>query len=329
MVNGRIARMMPAAELAQRPRPAAAPARRRPPRPMIPRRASRHRPPSRRRRTTPRRGLPHRPPRRRRGDLRRLRLAHGILGAEPLGSHRRRARPQRPRRAAPRRLGRAAETGKLFDIPLAERYGRTALVAGTFDTKGRELVYLRDQLRAVGVRTRTVDLSTSGKPSSADVPPQQVAGAHPRGASGVFNGDRGTRGGGDGGRLRALDRPRSGTSAASSPPAARAAPRSRPRACGAAGRRAQADDLDHRRLGRRRPLCRPVRHPAMLHVGRRRAGPQPPSPSEVLVERRACASPAWSARTPSCRRRAAASPSTKPRHRLTMFGVTTPCVQQV
>jgi uncharacterized protein (UPF0261 family)/ABC-type branched-subunit amino acid transport system ATPase component len=95
-------------------------------------------------------------------------------------------------RSAPRLVASAEpDTAKLFDIPLAERYGRTALVAGTFDTKGRELVYLRDQLRAVGIRTRTVDLSTSGKPSSADVPPQQIAGAHPRGASAVFNGDRG------------------------------------------------------------------------------------------------------------------------------------------
>ncbi len=41
------------------------------------------------------------------------------------------------------------------------------------------------------MRTRTVDLSTSGKPSSRDVTPQEVASAHPRGGSAVFNGDRG------------------------------------------------------------------------------------------------------------------------------------------
>jgi uncharacterized protein (UPF0261 family) len=79
----------------------------------------------------------------------------------------------------------------IFEVPLAERHGRTALVVGTFDTKGRELKFVRDVLRDLGIRTRTVDLSTSGKPSSADVTPQEVASAHPRGASAVFSGDRG------------------------------------------------------------------------------------------------------------------------------------------
>ncbi len=79
----------------------------------------------------------------------------------------------------------------VFDIPLSERHGRTALVVGTYDTKGRELKFIRDRLRDLGIRTRTVDLSTSGKPSSTDVTPQEVAGTHPRGASGVFTGDRG------------------------------------------------------------------------------------------------------------------------------------------
>src|SRR6185436_12317634 len=64
-------------------------------------------------------------------------------------------------------------------------------VVGTYDTKGRELKFIRDRLRDLGIRTRTVDLSTSGKPSSTDVTPQEVASAHPRGASGVFSGDRG------------------------------------------------------------------------------------------------------------------------------------------
>jgi uncharacterized protein (UPF0261 family)/ABC-type branched-subunit amino acid transport system ATPase component len=83
------------------------------------------------------------------------------------------------------------ENAVIFQMPPAERYGRTALVVGTFDTKGRELKFLRDCLREVGIRTRMVDLSTSGKPSSADVAPQEVASAHPRGASAVFSGDRG------------------------------------------------------------------------------------------------------------------------------------------
>jgi len=41
------------------------------------------------------------------------------------------------------------------------------LVAGTFDTKGVELRFLRDRLSALGVRATTVDLSTSGAAVSA------------------------------------------------------------------------------------------------------------------------------------------------------------------
>lgn len=67
-----------------------------------------------------------------------------------------------------------------------------AYVVGTFDTKARELGYLRDCLAAMGVRTRTVDLSTSGKASAADVSPQTVAACHPQGAAAVFTGDRGS-----------------------------------------------------------------------------------------------------------------------------------------
>ena len=66
-----------------------------------------------------------------------------------------------------------------------------AIVAGTFDTKKTELMFLADRLRARGVKVRTVDLSTSGKPSSANVPPHHVAAWHPRGASAVFTDDRG------------------------------------------------------------------------------------------------------------------------------------------
>ena len=38
-------------------------------------------------------------------------------------------------------------------------------IAGTLDTKGAELRFVRDLLEAQGVRVRMVDLSTSGKPS--------------------------------------------------------------------------------------------------------------------------------------------------------------------
>ncbi|MEL6372602.1 MAG: ABC transporter permease [Pseudomonadota bacterium] len=68
----------------------------------------------------------------------------------------------------------------------------TVLVAGTLDTKGDELRYMRDIVRAAGLRVQMVDLSTSGKPSGAEVPPSVVAAFHPRGAAGVFTGDRGT-----------------------------------------------------------------------------------------------------------------------------------------
>ena len=66
------------------------------------------------------------------------------------------------------------------------------VVAGTLDTKGDELRLIRDILKEAGLRTRLVDLSTSGKPSGADVPPFEVALNHPRGAVGLFTGDRGT-----------------------------------------------------------------------------------------------------------------------------------------
>ena len=66
------------------------------------------------------------------------------------------------------------------------------VIAGTLDTKGDELRFIRDILKDAGLRTRLVDLSTSGKPSGADVPPIEVALNHPRGAAGLFTGDRGT-----------------------------------------------------------------------------------------------------------------------------------------
>ncbi|MGB7099812.1 MAG: ABC transporter permease [Xanthobacteraceae bacterium] len=80
---------------------------------------------------------------------------------------------------------------RMFAIPFSERIGRTALVVGTFDTKGHELKFIRDRLKALGIPTRTVDLSTSGKPSTADVTPLQVASMHAGGTSAVFSSDRG------------------------------------------------------------------------------------------------------------------------------------------
>lgn len=68
---------------------------------------------------------------------------------------------------------------------------QVVLVAGTLDTKGDELRYMRDQIRAAGLAVRMVDLSTSGAHSGAEIPAHQVAAFHPRGVNGVFTGDRG------------------------------------------------------------------------------------------------------------------------------------------
>jgi uncharacterized protein (UPF0261 family)/ABC-type branched-subunit amino acid transport system ATPase component len=84
-----------------------------------------------------------------------------------------------------------AASEAVFALPAGERIGRTALVVGTFDTKGKELRFIAERLKALGLRTRLVDLSTAGKPTRADVPALQVASFHPRGAGAVMSGDRG------------------------------------------------------------------------------------------------------------------------------------------
>jgi uncharacterized protein (UPF0261 family)/ABC-type branched-subunit amino acid transport system ATPase component len=65
------------------------------------------------------------------------------------------------------------------------------LVAGTLDTKGAELRFIRDIIAESGLRTRLVDVSTSGKLSTCDVSAQEIALNHSRGGSGVFGADRG------------------------------------------------------------------------------------------------------------------------------------------
>jgi len=84
-----------------------------------------------------------------------------------------------------------AASEAVFALPAGERIGRTALVVGTFDTKGKELRFIAERLKTLGLRTRLVDLSTAGKPTRADVPALQVASFHPRGAGAVMSGDRG------------------------------------------------------------------------------------------------------------------------------------------
>jgi uncharacterized protein (UPF0261 family)/ABC-type branched-subunit amino acid transport system ATPase component len=85
-----------------------------------------------------------------------------------------------------------AEAGAIAALPVAQLAGRAAYVVGTFDTKGRELQFLEQCIERLGIRVVTVDLSTSRKPSAADVGAAEVARFHPKGISGVFTGDRGT-----------------------------------------------------------------------------------------------------------------------------------------
>ena len=75
--------------------------------------------------------------------------------------------------------------------PLAPEGESVVLVIGTFDTKGAELRFLRDRIVEAGQRVKLVDVSTSGRPSAADVPPHQIAAYHPKGPNAVFTGDRG------------------------------------------------------------------------------------------------------------------------------------------
>jgi uncharacterized protein (UPF0261 family)/ABC-type branched-subunit amino acid transport system ATPase component len=82
-------------------------------------------------------------------------------------------------------------SAQVFDFPIATGSTRAAYVAGTFDTKGRELSYLRQCIEKLGMRVVTVDLSTSGKPSTANVHPREVARHHPDGERAVFTDDRG------------------------------------------------------------------------------------------------------------------------------------------
>ena len=86
-------------------------------------------------------------------------------------------------RSAPREAARTS---------IARNLDRAAYVVGTFDTKGRELNFVRSRLSAAGLRTVTVDLGTSERPSGADIGPREVARYHPQGSDAVFTGDRGT-----------------------------------------------------------------------------------------------------------------------------------------
>ncbi|MGA8652967.1 MAG: ABC transporter permease [Xanthobacteraceae bacterium] len=96
----------------------------------------------------------------------------------------------RTRTAAPEPS--AAEVAPAVEIRPIHRGGvAPVIVAGTLDTKGDELRFIRDQIAGAGVRVLLVDLSTSGGPSPADVPPHHVAAYYRGGPNAVFTGDRG------------------------------------------------------------------------------------------------------------------------------------------
>jgi uncharacterized protein (UPF0261 family)/ABC-type branched-subunit amino acid transport system ATPase component len=87
---------------------------------------------------------------------------------------------------------RAEETRERPSPAIVARAGPpVVIVAGTLDTKGAELRFIRDLIVASGVRTRLVDVSTSGKLTSCDVTAQEVALNYGRGGQGVFGKDRG------------------------------------------------------------------------------------------------------------------------------------------
>jgi uncharacterized protein (UPF0261 family)/ABC-type branched-subunit amino acid transport system ATPase component len=86
----------------------------------------------------------------------------------------------------------SAQAMELPPVPVASLVGRTAYVVGTFDTKRDELMFIANCLKRLGVRTTTVDLATGGRPSPADIGPREVADYHSRGAAAVFTHDRGT-----------------------------------------------------------------------------------------------------------------------------------------
>jgi len=100
--------------------------------------------------------------------------------------------PARPAAAPAAEAPAATAPARVLDFPAAPAQDRAAYIAGTFDTKGRELAYLRSCIERLGLRVVTVDLSTGGKPSPATVHPREVARHHPRGERAVFTGDRGS-----------------------------------------------------------------------------------------------------------------------------------------
>lgn len=77
-------------------------------------------------------------------------------------------------------------------VSVADAIDRAAYIVGTFDTKARDLLFIKSCLDRQRLRTITVDLSTSRRPSPAAISPTEVARHHPDGTGAVFTGDRGS-----------------------------------------------------------------------------------------------------------------------------------------
>lgn len=65
-------------------------------------------------------------------------------------------------------------------------------VAATYDTKGQEAEYVVNLLKREGLDVVSVDVSTTGAASTAQIQARDVAASHPGGVDAVFTGDRGT-----------------------------------------------------------------------------------------------------------------------------------------
>ncbi|QOZ78692.1 ABC transporter permease [Bradyrhizobium sp. CCBAU 53351] len=103
------------------------------------------------------------------------------------------ARIEAAARTLSTQVARLDETARRKREPVAAQTAGppVVLVVGTLDTKGVELRFLRDIIAESGLRTRLVDVSTSGRHSSCDVSAQEIALNHGRGGSAVFGPDRG------------------------------------------------------------------------------------------------------------------------------------------
>lgn len=65
-------------------------------------------------------------------------------------------------------------------------------VIGTLDTKGAELRYAVERVRAAGAEAVLVDVGTQGSGQGADIPSEEIAACHPQGAAAVLGlGERG------------------------------------------------------------------------------------------------------------------------------------------